>query len=78
MKFFNKAIFSVSLSLLGTGIAQAEGAGSTGGLALIEPSSARSAALGEAFTAMTNDIGAFSYNPATLEWLRIRPSVFYV
>ena len=37
-----------------------------GGLSLLEPTGARAASLGEAFSAMTNDITAFGYNPASL------------
>ena len=44
----------------------AKGVGTSGGLTLIETSAARSAALGEAFTPVTNDVAAFHYNPASL------------
>jgi LysM repeat protein len=69
MKTFKKVMISISLSILGLGQANAKGAGSTGALTLMEPSTARSAALGEAFTAVNNDIGAFHYNPASLNSL---------
>lgn len=40
------------------------------GLTLLEAAGARSAALGEAFSAVTNDIEAFAYNPASLDSLK--------
>jgi len=48
----------------------AAGAGTSGGLTLIESYGARSAALGEAFTPMVNDIAAMGYNPASLGTLK--------
>ena len=48
----------------------AKGAGTSGGLTLLEPFGARTAALGEAFTAVSNDIAAFGYNPASFTRLR--------
>ncbi len=43
--------------------------GASGGLTLIEAPGARSAALGEAFSTMPNDVTAMAYNPATLQTL---------
>lgn len=40
------------------------------GLTLLEVPSARPAALGEAYTAATNDISAFAYNPSSLHSLK--------
>ncbi len=51
------------------GNAAAKGAGTVGALTLLEPSGARPAALGEAFSAAENDIAAFGYNPASLNSL---------
>ncbi|MCG3206104.1 MAG: hypothetical protein KCHDKBKB_02831 [Elusimicrobia bacterium] len=42
------------------------GAGTESGLILLRNSGARSSALGDAFTAMTNDITALEFNPASL------------
>jgi len=47
----------------------AAGVGSSGGATLIQSPSARASALGEAFSASSNDIGGFSYNPASLSSL---------
>ena len=47
----------------------AKGAGTSGGLTLIETSAARPSALGEAFTSAENDVSAFTYNPANLDTL---------
>ena len=40
--------------------------GCNAGLTLLEAPSARAAALGEAFSAASDDLSAFSYNPASL------------
>ena len=56
-------LFSVLVSFAGTLLASGR---TEAGLTLLEASSARSAALGEAFTAASNDISAFTYNPANL------------
>lgn len=45
-------------------------------LTLLEPPSARAAALGEAFTAGTDDIGVFHYNPASLTTLKSSQASF--
>ncbi len=47
----------------------AEGSAQSGGTLLLNTPSARSAALGEAFTAMRNDVAALFYNPASLSSL---------
>jgi len=59
----------LSLWLLAGGFAFGQGAGVSGGLTLIEAPGARPAALGQAYTAMQNDIGAMAYNPASLSSL---------
>src|SRR4051812_34477585 len=56
--------------------AHAKGAGTSGGLTLLEPFGARPAALGEAFSAATNDIAAFGYNPASLRSLNTGQASF--
>ncbi|OVE77149.1 hypothetical protein BVX98_03410 [bacterium F11] len=61
-------VLFLSLQFLQISIAGETGV--TGGLTLLEPSGARPAALGEAFSAASNDITAFSYNPASLRSLR--------
>jgi len=63
---FLTAIFS----LLWPPLSRAAGVGSSAGLTLIEPASARAASLGEAFVARSNDISAFAYNPASLNSLK--------
>src|SRR5687767_928652 len=62
------AILLASLIAL-TGTLHAKGTGTSGGLTLIESPSARASSMGEAFSAMTNDISAFGYNPASLQSL---------
>ncbi len=47
----------------------AKGEGTSSGNIFLEPNSARPAALGEAFSAVSNDLSAFSYNPASLKTL---------
>ncbi len=49
--------------------ALASGAGNSPGLILFDPGSARAAAVGEAFSAVPDDISAFAYNPASLRTL---------
>jgi hypothetical protein len=48
------------------------------GLTLLEPSGARSAGLGESFTAVTNDVTAQAYNPASLTTLQSPQASFMV
>lgn len=48
----------------------AKGAGTSGGLTLIEASGARAAALAEAFSAMSNELCAMNYNPGSLGTLQ--------
>lgn len=56
----------------------ANGLGQSSGLFLLDPTHARVAALGEAFTATTDDISAMQYNPATLRSLVSgQTSLFY-
>src|SRR6185436_12092697 len=69
MKFFKKTLFNIGVSMLTLGQLIAGGAGTSGGPTLTEPFGARPASLGEAFTAVTNDISAFGYNPASLKGL---------
>jgi hypothetical protein len=60
------------LSLVGVGLSatlQAETRSQSSGLILLDPASARASSLGEAFSAITNDIAAFAYNPASLRSL---------
>jgi len=52
-------------------VLHAKGTGSSAGLTLIEPASARAASLGEAFVAGFDDITAFAYNPASLNSLEM-------
>lgn len=47
----------------------AKGAGTSGGITLLEAPSARAASLGEAFSAVSDDIVAFHYNPSALQSL---------
>ncbi len=54
----------------------AKGAGTSGGLTLIETSGARSAAMGEAFSAMSNELCAMNYNPASLGTLKTGQASF--
>lgn len=56
----------ILLALSGASSVYAKGAGTSGGLTLIEATSARASSLGEAYSAMTDDIAAFGYNPASL------------
>jgi LysM repeat protein len=54
----------------------AKGAGTSGGLSLVETTSARISALGEAAAAMSNDVAAFGYNPASLKSLETGQASF--
>lgn len=49
---------------------QAIAAGTSGGLTLMEAPGARAAALGEAFSAVSDDVSAMGYNPASLKSLK--------
>ncbi len=69
-KTFFKLILLGGLSLVFTPFLQAKGAGTSAGLTLIEASGARAAALGEAFSAMANELCAMNYNPASLGTLK--------
>src|SRR5690242_13966416 len=70
MKSFKNILsLMVAIIIITVGKVQAGGTGTSGGLTLLEPSGARPAALGEAFTAATNDIAGFDYNPASLKSL---------
>ena len=64
-----KSALSLILTFVFVGTAAAKGAGTVGALSLLEPTGARPAAMGEAFTAAQNDISAFGYNPASLKSL---------
>lgn len=60
-------------------VLSAAGPGVSGGLSLLEAPSARPAALGQAYTAATDDISAFAYNPASLKTLQSgQTSLLYV
>ncbi|MFN0118816.1 MAG: PorV/PorQ family protein [Elusimicrobiota bacterium] len=61
--FFVLSIFLFSSFLL------AKGSGTSAGLTFLRNSGARSGALGEAFVAMTDDITAIDFNPASLATL---------
>src|SRR5258706_3901527 len=70
-RFMKTSKFAMTLlitSLLAS-IGFAGGAGTSGGLTLIESYGARPSSLGEAFSAVTNDLSAFGYNPASLKSL---------
>src|SRR5437879_3887000 len=71
MKNIKNILFlSVTMTLFSFGKIQADGgAGTVGGLTLLEPAGARPASMGEAFTAATNDISAMNYNAASLKSL---------
>jgi len=58
-----------ALLILPPYLSYAAGVGSSGGATLIASPSARASALGEAFSASSNDIAGFSYNPASLNSL---------
>lgn len=62
--------FVVFLSLLSSRPLLAGGPGTSGGLTLLEAPGARPAALGEAYSAVTDDIAAFAYNPSMLRSLK--------
>src|SRR5262245_13379237 len=53
-----------------------EGAGSSAGISLLQPPGARSAALGEAFTSVNDDVTAMSFNPASLATLKNRSASY--
>ena len=69
MKFVKQTLSVLSTIGLFVGFVQAKGVGTSGGLTLLEAYGARPAALGEAYTAATNDIAAMGYNPASLKSL---------
>ena len=70
MKNVLKLILAVLFSFTASSSLHAKGIGTSGGATLMQAPGARSAALGEAFTAVTNDVTAFAYNPASLKSLR--------
>ena len=77
MKNFKYIVISVFLTLLGAhNVVAGGGAGTAGGLSFLEPPGARPAAMGEAFTAVTNDLSAFGYNPASLQSLQSGQAAF--
>lgn len=65
-KLRNIAISSIISIFIGN---QAKAADSSAALTLTEIQGARSASLGEAFTAVNNDVTGFGYNPASLSSL---------
>jgi len=70
LNIMKKQVFILSaFLLLLTSTLLAKGVGVSGGSTLLEAPSARAAALGEAFSAFSNDISAFAYNPASLNSL---------
>jgi len=64
-----KATFTALVAATLTAPVWAGGAGVSGGLTLIEAAGARAAALGEAFSATSDDVTAVVYNPAALSTL---------
>ncbi len=56
--------------LLMSGASSVQAAGASGGLTLIEAAGARAASLGEAYSAVSDDISAASYNPSSLHTLK--------
>ena len=62
--------FVVFLSLLASRSILAGGPGTSGGLTLLEAPGARAASLGEAYSAVTDDVAAFAYNPSMLRSLK--------
>ncbi len=66
IKTLTKVILLSSVAI----ISRAEASTAKGTSSFLNPSSARAAAMGEAFTGATNDISALSYNPASLETLQ--------
>lgn len=66
----NKILTVLSLLCMAGTPVFAKGAGSSAGLTLIEAPSARATSMGQAFSAMTDDIAAFAYNPATLKSMK--------
>lgn len=65
---FNKLMAATLLILVST--SRGWTAGVSGGLTLIEAPGARAAALGEAFSAASDDISAMGYNPSSLKSLK--------
>ncbi len=66
----NSKIVKLKLAILTLFLTtQVKAAGVTSGDTLLEPMSARASAMGEAFTAVSDDIAAFGYNPASLKTL---------
>ncbi len=64
------SVFMVVFNFTCSSPSLANGAGTSSGLTLLEPSSARAASLGEAFSAMSKDVSAMTYNPASLGTLQ--------
>lgn len=75
MKFLSGAAVCVSIMLLVPCVAMAENGGA-GAIFLTIAPGARSAAMGTAYTAVTQDIGAIYYNPAALARLERREVMF--
>src|SRR5258706_15813883 len=65
----SKFTLTLIIASLMASVGFAGGAGTSGGVRLIESYGARPASLGEAFSAVTNDLSAFGYNPASLKSL---------
>jgi phage tail protein X len=67
---------SLFAAFLVMAVPAAHAAGVSGGLTLIESPNARPAALGEAFSAASDDISAVAYNPASLKSLKMGQASF--
>ena len=70
------AAFALLLGAIVVASASVAGAENSSGLTLIETAGARPAALGEAYTASSNDIAGFHYNPASLQTLEHGQATF--
>ena len=56
-------------SVVPASVALAKGAGSSGGLTLMQAPGARASSLGEAYVSSLDDIAGFAYNPSSLKSL---------
>lgn len=71
-----KRLFLTVAALLVTTSHSFAGSQTDAALLLLEPSSARAAAVGEAFSAVSNDVAVFHYNPASLATLETGQASF--
>ena len=71
-------IASICMSMILVSLAGAKGAGSSSGITLTQPVSARSAGIAEAYTALSGDAASFTITRAGFCRLRARKSLLCI